>query len=155
MLKISKLADYATVVMSTLSLQAAPHCSAALLAEESHIALPTVSKVLKRLNEAGLVKSVRGANGGYQLARLPVDISVVEIIAAIDGEPALTECSHAAGDCAVDQFCGLRANWQRINQMVLNVLQEVSLADMGQTGEAPLVFHPSSLLSDHKTRRQT
>lgn len=140
MIKISRLADYATVLMSVLAKHGG--CKAcAELAQMTCIKLPTVRKVMKLLLEAGLVQSIQGSNGGYQLVQTADHIAVVDIIAAIDGVPAMTECAKVAAQCDQMQTCGLRGNWQRINQLVLNVLKQVSLADMLQPSEQPLVFH--------------
>ncbi len=67
MLRISRLTDYATVILASLA--GGSLASAAEIAERTHIGLPTVSKLLKELQHAGLVRSMRGARGGYQLAR--------------------------------------------------------------------------------------
>ncbi len=145
MLKISRLADYATLVMDYLARHSAQRYSATLLAEKLHIGTPTVSKVLKLLNEAGLLVSVRGAAGGYQLAKPADKISVASIITAIDGKPAMTECSHSASQCAQASSCGLSSNWQLINTIIYDVLNSLSLSDMSKplTDEisVPLLMH--------------
>ena len=143
MIKISRLADYATVLMSVLAKHGGCLASAELAAL-SCIKLPTVRKVMKQLVEAGLVESIQGVSGGYQLARSDEDIAVVDIIAAIDGVPAMTECAKVGANCEQIQTCGLRGNWQRINQLVLDVLKQVSLADMLKPTEQPLVFHTNA-----------
>jgi Fe-S cluster assembly protein SufB len=130
MLKISRLADYATRVLFLLAADPSKRYSATQVASETHISTPTVSKVLKLLNEAKLVNSERGVNGGYQLARAPEQIGVAEIIAAIDGRVAITECSRGDNICKHQNICELRGPWQMINKIVLNVLQDLTLADM-------------------------
>jgi FeS assembly SUF system regulator len=94
--------------------------------------LPTVSKVLKLLVKTGLVDSYRGASGGYSLERDALDISVAEIIAAIEGPIAMTECSMEEGLCAQEAICNLRGNWQRISIAVVKAMEGVSLAEMAQ-----------------------
>jgi FeS assembly SUF system regulator len=131
MLKISKLADYAMVLMHALAEQAVS-LSAKQLAELSNIPLPTVSKVLKLLSDANLVEGSRGALGGYRLVQLPQAISVAAVLQAIDGHFALTECNLPDNSCTLSQYCGLRSNWQSINQRVLNLLEKISIADMQQ-----------------------
>ena len=131
MLKISKLADYAMVLMHLLS-QTGESLSAKQLAEMSNIPLPTVSKVLKLLSDASLVEASRGALGGYKLVRLPKDISVAEVLQAIDGQFALTECNLPQGACTLTPYCGLRMNWQVINQRVRQLLEQISIQDMQQ-----------------------
>ena len=130
MLRISKLTDYATVVMTCLAEDAAAVHSAVGLAEKAHLELPTVSKVLKSLSHAGLVESFRGANGGYRLARPPEQISVAAIVVAMEGPIGMTECSVHAGLCDHERHCGVRGNWQRINHAIEHALESVSLADM-------------------------
>jgi FeS assembly SUF system regulator len=132
MLKISKLADYATIVMSFLAKEPQELYNAAAIAEATGINLPTVSKLLKLLNEEKLLCSTRGTHGGYRLARLPDQISVASVITAVDGRPALTECSQGEGRCVHDQVCALRGNWRFINQIIFDVLDRLTLQDMQQ-----------------------
>src|SRR3990167_5611718 len=110
MLRISRLADYATVIMNFLAEKPENRYSAAQVAAGIQMATPTASKILKLLNEAGLVNSERGVNGGYQLVKLPQYISLAEIITAIDGQPAMTECSKKEHGCSRCDFCQLRGN---------------------------------------------
>jgi len=132
MLRISKMTDYAIMVMVELLASQREVLSAHALAERSHLELPTVSKVLKLLVKTGLVESYRGANGGYSLERNAQDISVAEIITAIEGPIAMTECSTQEGQCAQEDICGLRGNWQRISIAVTKAMESVSLAEMAQ-----------------------
>jgi FeS assembly SUF system regulator len=132
MLRISKMTDYAIMVMVELHASRGEILSAQALAEQSHLELPTVSKVLKLLVKTGLVDSYRGACGGYSLERNAQDISVAEIIAAIEGPIAMTECSVEEGLCAQEALCSLRGNWQRISVAVANAMEGVSLAEMAQ-----------------------
>lgn len=130
MLRVSKLTDYATVVMTGLAAAGDGVLSAQVLAERAHLEAPTVSKLLKQLAQAGLVVSTRGINGGYRLARPPREISIADIVVAIEGPIGMTECSVQAGACGHEPHCGVRVNWQRINQAIATALAEVSLADM-------------------------
>ncbi|HVJ61252.1 MAG TPA: SUF system Fe-S cluster assembly regulator [Tahibacter sp.] len=130
MLRVSKLTDYATVVMTVLADAAGDVLSAQALAERARLELPTVSKLLKLLGHAGLVESFRGVNGGYRIARAPETISVAEIVIAMEGPIGMTECSVHAGLCDHERHCGVRGNWQRINQAIEHALQSVTLADM-------------------------
>ena len=130
MLRVSKLTDYATVVMTVLAEAAGDVLSAQALAERARLELPTVSKLLKQLGHAGLVESFRGVNGGYRIARAPESISVAEIVIAMEGPIGMTECSAHAGLCDHERHCGVRGNWQRINQAIEHALQSVTLADM-------------------------
>lgn len=140
MLKISKLTDYGTVVMAGLAAQPQRLVKSVELAEEVDVAHPTVSKLLKILNRAGLVESARGVNGGYRLARSPEQIPVAEIIQALEGPLALTECSADEGRCEQADGCSVRVNWQRISRVVAEALQQVTLAELLQPAEHPLQF---------------
>lgn len=130
MLKISKLADYSTVIVSALAFEPQRLYSAKALAAQVHIAVPTVSKLLKLMVNANIVNSVRGMDGGYQLARYPQEISIAQIIAAVEGKPALTECSLHGGSCMQDSVCAIKSNWRMINQVVLSILENLTLEDM-------------------------
>lgn len=132
MLRISKMTDYAIMVMVELQADPQEVLSAVALAERSHLELPTVSKVMKLLVKTELVESYRGASGGYCMQRDAADISVAEIIAAIEGPIAMTECSVQQGLCAQEAICGLRGNWQRISIAIAKAMAGVSLAEMAQ-----------------------
>lgn len=130
MLRVTKLTDYATVVMTVLANRPDAVHSAAELAELAHLEAPTVAKLLKPLAAAGLVEGFRGARGGYRLARAPEAISLADVVQAMEGPIGMTECSTATGQCGLEHNCGARANWRRINDVVSEALQQVSLAQM-------------------------
>ena len=130
MLKLSKLADYGIVVMTYLAHEPAQVRAANEVATSTRVALPTVSKVLKLLSHGRLVVSVRGAKGGYRLARSPGAISIAEVIHALEGPLAMTECTSAVGACTQEPYCAVRGNWQRINETIYHALARVTLADM-------------------------
>ncbi len=132
MLRISKLTDYAILVMVELGEARTEVLSAQVLADRSNLELPTVSKVLKLLSRAGLVRSYRGVNGGYSIERPAQEISVAEIIAAIEGPIAMTECSVEVGLCSQEDNCNLRSNWQRISSAVARALENVTLDEMSR-----------------------
>lgn len=132
MLRISKLTDYAIMLMVELHTSDDQVLSAHNLAERSGLELPTVSKVLKLLVNDHLVASFRGPAGGYAFVREAADVSVAEIISAIEGPIAMTECSVEAGLCAQEDNCSLRGNWQRISVAVARAMEGVSLAEMAQ-----------------------
>jgi FeS assembly SUF system regulator len=140
MLRISKLTDYAILIMVELTREG-EMLSAHTLAERVHVEVPTASKVLKLLSGNGLLESFRGANGGYRVTRHAGDISVAEVIAAIEGPIAMTECSIEEGLCSQEEQCELRSNWQRISLAVADALHNVSLAEMG----APAGRRPNPL----------
>jgi FeS assembly SUF system regulator len=130
MLRIAKLTDYATVLMVRLAREPARCFSAAQLADELGLPLPTVAKLMKRLLQAELLTSVRGAGGGYSLAHAPRAVSVADVVSAIEGPVALTECALGKGNCSLERDCATRANWQLISRAVRVALEAVSLADM-------------------------
>ncbi|HEU0199163.1 MAG TPA: SUF system Fe-S cluster assembly regulator [Burkholderiaceae bacterium] len=137
MLRLSKLTDYGTVVMAHLARHPDRLHSAAEVAAEVGVGLPTASKILKMLAQANLVQSARGAKGGYALARPATQISMAEVIDAIEGPVGLTECSVLSGLCAQEKSCSIRGNWQRINQVIRRALTQMTLEEMAQPR-----FHP-------------
>ena len=130
MLLVTKLTDYATVVLTALAAQPDAVLSAAGLAEQAGLEVPTVAKILKPLAQAGLVSGFRGINGGYRLARPASRITLIDIVEAMEGPLGMTECSLHEGNCGIEQSCGVRANWRRINDVVADALRGVTLAEM-------------------------
>lgn len=130
MLRVTKLTDYATVVLTALASDPEAVHSAAGLAERARLETPTVSKVLKPLAQAGLVEGFRGAAGGYRLARPADQIGLIEIVEAIEGPLGMTECSVHGSQCGIEAHCGVRANWRRVNDVVVDALRGVTLAQM-------------------------
>ncbi|CAM5793103.1 SUF system Fe-S cluster assembly regulator [Castellaniella caeni] len=131
MLRISKIVDYGILVLTHMAAQSAHVCSAAELAASLGLGQPVVSKVLKLLAQHGLVASTRGAHGGYRLGREAGQISVAEIIDALEEQPfGLTECTATPGVCSVEGACHIRTHWQRINLIVRRTLEAVTVADM-------------------------
>lgn len=130
MLRISKLTDYATVILGSLAQDPERTQTAAALAEHTRIAAPTVSKLLKQLHRAGLVNSTRGLRGGYQLARPAGEISAAAILDALEGPLALTDCSAGHGHCTIEQTCRVGRAWQRVNLAIRRSLYDVSLAQL-------------------------
>ena len=130
MLRVTKLTDYATVLLTSLADDPDGVSSAAELAERTRLELPTVSKVLKPLAHARLVEGVRGSSGGYRLARPPEAIRLIEIVEAIEGPLNVTECSGEHSACDLEAQCGVRGNWRHINQVVAEALGGISLAQM-------------------------
>ncbi|MHA6318581.1 SUF system Fe-S cluster assembly regulator [Altererythrobacter sp. CAU 1778] len=132
-MRLSNLADYAVLTMSA----AARHCgggrtSAAELANETGLPVPTVQKVVSKLSAAGLIRSTRGAGGGLQLARPAAAISVADIVEAVEGPIALTACIEG-GECAVDHTCNLRPHWPLVNDALRGALAGISLIQLTRT----------------------
>ena len=156
MLRISKIMDYGTLVLTHMGSDPKRVYSASELANTLGLGQPTVSKVLKLLSQDNLVVSTRGARGGYTLARPTDQISVAQIIDALDEQPfGLTECVATPGVCSVEPDCHIRNNWQRINDIVRRTLEEVSVADMIRPSptEFPLTHKPTSLNKSQNTAR--
>ena len=154
MLRKGKLTDYGIVLMSYLASKTYLKHSAHSLSDAVNMPLPTVRKVLKALSQAGLLISERGAQGGYNLIRSPKQISVADIIAAIEGPIALTECVSDESHCDQESHCSIQTNWTKINNAVFYALDEVKLSDMlapqaEGKGVSPIHFYPSATL--HKS----
>lgn len=128
MLRLSKLADYATVLLVQLGRHDCLATATALSAETG-VPEPTVAKLLKGLASDGLVLSHRGARGGYRLGRPLPDISVAAVIEAVDGPIALTACVDGKA-CDARAMCSLSGQWDAVNDAILRTLSGISLADM-------------------------
>jgi FeS assembly SUF system regulator len=130
MLRLSKLTDYAVVVLVRLSREAGVQTSPGIAASTG-IPEPTVAKVLKTLAAGGLVASQRGARGGYRLLRPLAAIPVADVIAAVDGPIALTACVEGSTiECESQCMCPMRGRWDPVNEAIQQALSTISLADM-------------------------
>lgn len=116
--------------MTVMAREPARTQSAPDLAARSHLSAATVAKLLRQLAGGGLVESVRGARGGYRLARSPGDITVADVVAALEGPIALTECAGAKSCCSIESHCGIRGNWRLINAALETALRSVTFAQM-------------------------
>lgn len=130
MLRMSKLTDYGTVVLAYMAQNPQLQYSASELAHEVHLGEATVRKLLKILSKGGITTSVRGAHGGYALARDANDISAAAIIDTLEGPIAITECSGGDTNCGLEELCALSGKWQRISQAIRKSLEQISLADL-------------------------
>ena len=130
MLRISKLTDYATVILARLAAEPERRFTATQIAAETHLASPTVSKLLKQLHRQGLVTSTRGAAGGYVLARPAADITAAQILDALEGPVALTECAGVGSHCGIERTCRVGHSWQRVNLAIRRSLHEISLLEL-------------------------
>lgn len=137
MLRMGKLTDYATVVLANLAQEPTRHRAAAELAERTRLTRPTVSKVLKGLQRAGLVISSRGAQGGYRLARAPAEITAAQILDVFEGPIAITECSSASSQCGIERLCRVGGAWQRINAAIRRALEDVTLQQLAGLDAPP------------------
>ncbi|CAO3433884.1 SUF system Fe-S cluster assembly regulator [Azospirillum doebereinerae] len=131
MIRLSKLTDYAIVVLSEMARHTGVVHTVSVLAERTGVPAPTVAKLMKALTPAGLTTSQRGAAGGYALNRPADAISIAEIITALDGPIALTACVDGAeSQCGVERLCPMRGGWEKVNRAIRDALEQVSLADM-------------------------
>ena len=131
-MRLSSLTDYAIVILSAAARTGGDsHVSAATLAEETGVPLPTAQKLMGRLAAAGLLESVRGTGGGFRLARGPARISVADIIEAVEGPIAMTSCvEEGRHDCGLEQACRVRPHWGAVNLAVKGALGGVTLASL-------------------------
>jgi FeS assembly SUF system regulator len=132
MLRISKLTDYATVILAHMAVR--PEClhTAVEVSEATGIAQPTVTKLLKQLQKSQLVTSMRGTRGGYQLARPAIAISAAQILDALEGPVAITECASHDSHCGIEHACRVGRSWQRINNAIRRALQDINLHELAE-----------------------
>jgi len=133
--RLNRLTDYAVVVLSQMSADTTRLTSAHQLSEQAGLPLPTVSKLLNLLSRHGVVASHRGATGGYCLSRRANQISVADIVEAVEGPIALTACAEGSTDpCDVQSLCPMAGNWNEVNRAIRTALDAVSLEDMAPSG---------------------
>jgi FeS assembly SUF system regulator len=134
---MSKLTDYAILILAHLA-RSPGTLTAHELAARSRVPLPTVSKLAKELSKAGLVLSHRGRNGGYGLARPAEQISVAEIVEALEGPIALTECARPGGktDCGIEDTCLARASWDPVSRAIEDALRHLPLSSIAPSPAA-------------------
>lgn len=131
MIKLSRMSDYAVVVLEALSRQGDGSMSASQIAAGAGLPEPTVAKVLKLMAAGGVVVSQRGASGGYALARDPADVTVFDIVTSIEGRLGLTACVEGGGEsCALESHCSMSGRWDIVNRAVRVAFEGLSLADM-------------------------
>ncbi len=132
MIRMSKLTDYGIMLLTHIACDPElPVHNARDLAAKARLPLPTVSKILKVLAREGLLVAHRGVRGGFSLARRPEEISVAAIISALEGPIAITMCSFTIpGKCQLEQLCPVERPWQRINQVVREALENITLLEM-------------------------
>jgi Rrf2 family protein len=134
MLRLSKKADYALIAMKHLAVRGdqgpAGSSSAREIAELYDIPIELMAKVLQRLVRRGLLASQQGTRGGYQLARVPTQISVADVIQAIDGPVTVTACSTEDGQCEQFAKCNVRDPLWRVRERILAALGECTIAEL-------------------------
>lgn len=133
MVRIGRLTDYGIVLLSHMAGRPEAVHTAAELAAETHLPLPTVSKLLRLLARKGLLQSQRGVNGGYGLARVPEEVTVSAAVAALEGPIAITTCTSAVpSDCSHEPICPVRGHLHLINLAIRQALDSVTLADLAR-----------------------
>jgi FeS assembly SUF system regulator len=131
MIRISKMADYAVVVLAALARSDEAQMTASGISGTTGLPEPTVAKVLKLLSRGDFLGSTRGVNGGYKLTRSAAEISVAGIISVIDGPIALTACADGSDQpCGYESHCAVKGRWNSVNNAVRGALESVTLADM-------------------------
>ena len=145
MIKLSKMTDYAVVCLSMLARKPGSSMSATELSKETGLALYTVQKLLKLLvSKTDFIKAIRGALGGYMLNRNSSEISVVEIIEALDGPITLTSCvDKSESFCEASDICFLGGKWNKINEIIRKSLNDISLKEL-------LSYENPFLIDDNK-----
>ena len=130
MLRITKMTDYAVLILANLALYDNKMLTAKEIASETHISLPTTQKILKKLNRKNLVISKQGASGGYSLDPETKKLSVATLLEKLDGDLSITQCSSNDDQCEVEDFCNIGNAWQMINQRVQWALNDITLGDL-------------------------
>lgn len=131
MIKLSKLTDYAVVILTEMAKGNGRQFTASKLAVKTTLPEPTVAKVLKLLAKGGIIVSTRGANGGYKLSHTPDQISIAAVVTALDGPIALTACADGSEDCCShSEGCPIKGKWNPVNTAMKSALENVSLAQM-------------------------
>lgn len=159
MIRLGKMTDYGLVLMTHVARKRTGTLHTARgLAVESGFPVPTVSKLLKLLLQSGFLISTRGTKGGYSLAREASEISVADMIAALDGPIALTDCSTDLGLCDFERGCPVKHNQRIINQVVRGALDRLTLADLAHPMRLAAIkgangnFVPSLSLTSGRTQ---
>ena len=146
MLRLNRMTDYGIVVLGQMAQDVGRVRTAAALAEASGVPVPTVSKLLKQMTAASLITARRGAKGGYALDRPAAEVTVTEIIQALEGPIALTACVEGSDEqCNVARLCPIRGGWEKVNGAIRQALEAVSLSDLVHGGydfvEPPVEAH--------------
>lgn len=138
MLRITKQTDYGIVLLTHMAAEPERRVNAPELAHETTLPQPMVAKILKLLARARILESHRGVNGGYSLSERPEELSVAEVITALEGQISITECTDdTPGLCPQEQICRVRSNWNRINLAIQEALDGISLAEMTGALQVP------------------
>lgn len=130
MIKLSKLTDYATVIIGFMGRSRDNYISVLQICRGTQIQKPTVAKVLKILASAGLVQSLRGAQGGYKLVNPVEDVALIDIIEAVEGPVALTECVSQKGSCVLENVCEFHGRWGGVNEALRTFFAGIPVTEL-------------------------
>lgn len=132
-MRLTHLADYAVVMMTAAARRGdGARLSATELAEETGVPLPTAQKLMQQLSRHGLLIGQRGAGGGYALAKPVMEISLADIVEAVEGPIAMTVCSEGRSDCALDAHCRIKPHMGIVGDAVRGALGAVSLESLAR-----------------------
>lgn len=152
MLKLNKMTDYAVVCLGMLARKPEYVMSASQISKETGLKLYTVQKILKNiLAKSDLLKTERGYHGGYTLKKNSKNITVTEIIEALDGPISLTSCVDKSDSfCQSSDICFLGGKWNRVNEIIRNSLNDISLDDLLNFDNSFAIEHEKSRLKKYK-----
>jgi FeS assembly SUF system regulator len=137
MIRMTRLTDYGIMLLTLFARDAKhPMKSARDLSEQARLPLPTVSKLLKLLARHGLLEAHRGVRGGFTLSRKPDEITMAEVIGALEGPIGVTDCCAPPSDCGIEKSCIVKNNWMKINTVVKEALNRITLSEMSH----PITF---------------
>jgi FeS assembly SUF system regulator len=137
-MRLSNLADYAVVILAAAARAGSARLNATCLAEETGVPLPTVQKLVGRLAGAGLIVSSRGTGGGFRLARAPENITLADIVEAVEGPIAMTACvEQGRHDCALETDCRVKPHWGAVNDAMKGALAGITLATLAASAPFP------------------
>ncbi|HIW07488.1 MAG TPA: SUF system Fe-S cluster assembly regulator [Candidatus Ignatzschineria merdigallinarum] len=128
-MRITRETDYALLVLTKLASKE-ERMSASTLAEICDLNVSLVGKVLKLLVKAELLTSTRGVYGGYQLQKAPEEITLVDVIVAIEGPMAMNACNDLENPCDKSHGCNLAPHWKIINQKICESFSKVTLLSL-------------------------
>jgi FeS assembly SUF system regulator len=130
-MRLTHLADYAVVLMTAAArYPAGARLSATELSADTGVPLPTTQKLMGQLTTAGLLTSVRGAAGGFALARAADKITLADIVEAVEGPIAMTVCAEGRSDCALDAHCMVKPHMGVVGNAIRGALGAVSLTEL-------------------------
>jgi len=144
MLSLTRKSDYALVALVHLARQAPGRASARQIAERFQVPLPMLMNILKELMNCGLVSSTRGVNGGYSLAKPSDQITLADLIEAIDGPVRLAMCcgdesQQREPECDLQAGCPTREPIQKVHDLFRRFLDQVTLADL-ESNNVPVIM---------------